>query len=388
MIKAIGLSNYGNVSIAVAISGIGVIITDYGFNTSATRTVATCKNSIKSLSNIFCSVLILKIMLFLIFVVIFIILNNFINIEKDLLGLIYISFGSIFSQCLYPIWFLQGIEKMSTISILSTASHILTFLLTISLVNDLDDTHLVILALVISQFACALLSQIWIFQQKLVKICLPSFDDLLSFLRSGFNMFIVSSTSTIYTFAVPLFLGVYFTSVEVGQYTVANKIIQVVKAIYNTVGQALYPRLSILFKNDFSRAKKYLNFTLLIFTPICILIVAIVVKYSNGIILYFIGYTDYSTILTLKYLCMLPPIVAIGSICGVLGLYNLNAEKKVRDIIVICGVIYISVMVIAGNKLSFFAAVNVTVVVELLITLSLCIAYFWEIRKREDNNEY
>ena len=58
LVRVIGVEKFGVISLATAVISFFLVITDYGFNYTATREVALNKNNNEELVNIFSSVMI------------------------------------------------------------------------------------------------------------------------------------------------------------------------------------------------------------------------------------------------------------------------------------------------------------------------------------------
>jgi PST family polysaccharide transporter len=63
LVRVLGPSRFGLVELAHAIAVYLVILTDYGFNLSATREISLCRNDPRRLSEIFSAVMLLKLLL-------------------------------------------------------------------------------------------------------------------------------------------------------------------------------------------------------------------------------------------------------------------------------------------------------------------------------------
>ena len=88
-----------------------MILTDYGFNLSATRQISINRNDPDKLNNIFSAVLLVKVCLFLfsfcLLSIIIICFDKFLNT-----GSFFHNLSSIIGNVLLPVWLFQGLEKM------------------------------------------------------------------------------------------------------------------------------------------------------------------------------------------------------------------------------------------------------------------------------------
>ena len=112
LVRVLGPDKYGLIAFAQAFIGYFVILTDYGFNLSATREVALNRDNDKKLSEIFSSVMIIKIVyMVLSFIILCTVVFSFEKFSHN--WIIYIfAFGVVLGNVLFPVWFFQGMERM------------------------------------------------------------------------------------------------------------------------------------------------------------------------------------------------------------------------------------------------------------------------------------
>ena len=119
LLRVLGVEYFGLITFAQALIMYFNIITDFGFNFSATRDIARNIENKKKVSLIFSTVMIIKLFLLVFsFVVLSIIIFSFKQFRSDWL-IYYLTFGMVFGQTIFPIWFFQGIEKMKHIALLN-----------------------------------------------------------------------------------------------------------------------------------------------------------------------------------------------------------------------------------------------------------------------------
>ena len=119
VLRVLGPEKYGLINFAAAFTGYLVIISDYGFNLSATKDISINRNDETIINKIFSSVILTKIFLGIISLILMFIVVQLFDTFRRNEELYYITFGMVIGKILFPQWFFQGIEKMKYITIIN-----------------------------------------------------------------------------------------------------------------------------------------------------------------------------------------------------------------------------------------------------------------------------
>jgi PST family polysaccharide transporter len=241
LVRVLGPEKYGLIAFAQAFIGYFQILTDYGFNLSATREISINRENKEKVSEIFSSVMIIKFFLLLVsFVLMSAIVFSFGKFRQNWL-IYYSTFGMVLGQTLFPIWFFQGMEKMKYITFLNVLSKFIFTVATFAFIRRASD-FLYVPLLNSSGFIISGIISIWLIVTNFcVKMRVPRLEVILKYFKDSTLFFLSRVSVSVYTFTNTFVLGLFKSTQEVGYYSVAEKLYIALQQIYQPVGNTLYP---------------------------------------------------------------------------------------------------------------------------------------------------
>jgi PST family polysaccharide transporter len=371
--RILGSEKIGIIAFSTSFISYFQIITDFGFNYSATREIALHKNDKNKLIEIFNTVISIKqfLLILLFFIYLFIIL--FSQKFNVYISFYLLSYGLVISQTLFPIWFFQGMEDMGKITLFNLASKLLFFILTINFIKEPSDFIFVPLFNTFGNLLIVYLSFWYINKYYNIKFNFVfNYGNILKYLRSGWNFFLVNISSNIYTYFTTFILGFYITDSQLGIYSVADKVLSIFKSIISPFFQAYYPvfvRYSNIDKNILLKKVKML---FLIISILLFFVVGFSYIFSDYffITVFGKGYLESSKIFKILIFNIL--IIGLLSINTNLILSAFGFTKILSKLIFISSLIHITILIVffsfGFNKI--LVASYSTIFTELIILLA------------------
>ena len=260
LFRVIGPDKFGLLSFAQAFIQYFLILTDYGFNVSATKEISVSHQEPERINKIFHAVMTIKILLLFLSLLILSATICFVPRFHNDWQLYVLSFGAVIGNALFPHWFFQGIEKMKPIADLNIFCGVLSAVLIFSLVHSPEDYLLVPLI----QSAVLLTTGMWgqylVLQTLKIPFRLPSFYALGEQLRSGWHVFLSSLAINSYTTTRIFAIGLFANNTITGYYSAGEKIAGLFQTFpLAPFSQALFPRLSKIFHKNKARAFDFME---------------------------------------------------------------------------------------------------------------------------------
>lgn len=374
--RVLGPENYGLVIFATAFITYFQILTNYGFNFSATKEISINRDNNTQLSKIFSSVLFTKLLLMILSFCIISPIIFFIDTFRANWVLYLFTFGLVIGNLLMPTWFFQGMEKMRYISILNISmSLIFTISIFIFIRGSADYIYVPLInsigAIIIGMIAIRI-----VLKDFNIKINIPSKEDIKTQLKSGWHIFISTVAISFYTTSNVFVLGILASNTVVGYYSVAERIIYIAIGLLGPISQSLYPHISSIAVKSKKNTVQFIK-KIIIFIGSFTFIISIFIFFAAGLILNILAGNQFEdSIIILRILSFLPLIVGLSNVFGVLFLFALGYSKRVSRIQVIVGIFYPFLLVPMTYYLKDIGTALSFLIVEIIITL-----LFWKIYK-------
>ena len=376
LVRVLGPDKFGLVNFAAAFVGYFSIITDYGFNLSATREVSIHRNDKKKLTEIYCSVLIIKFSLFVIStLIIYILVSAIPKFQIEYLTY-FISFGIVFGNVLFPIWFFQGVENMKYITILNIIFKAVATIFIFLLVTSQNDYNVLVLLNSLSFIGIGIASLIIIRVYFGIGIIFPSKNEILFQLKEGWYIFISTIAISGYTVSNTFILGLFTNNTVVGYFVAADKLRFILQNFLSTVTKTVYPHLSKLFRESLNEGLSFVRKLLIRFGTISFIACLVIFIFAGKFVDIVLGDQYSHSIIILRIISFLPFIIVLSNIAGVQTMLNLNFKKDFAKILIISSLIN---LVLSFILVPIFYEIGTSVVLlftEFLVTSLMFISLF------------
>ena len=350
LVRILGPEKYGLVNFASAFVMYFAILTDYGFNLSATQDISVNAKDDKKISLIFSAVVIIKLFFYLIASILFLVIIYLFPQFQEIPILFIVSFLGVLGSTIFPIWFYQGIEKMHYI--LGINVFVRSFL-TVSIfiiIKKENDFLLFVVLNSIANILTGLLGLLFAIIKLKVKFCKPSFDFLKEQVVKGWSLFLSTLWTNLYTTSNVFILGLFAPNNVVGYYAAADKVRMAFQGILSPVTQSVFPYVNKLLAESYN---KFINFNkklLKIGVLIGLLISVFLFTFASTISHLILGNEYQQSIVVLKIIAWLPLIIIVSNVLGIQTMIPLNRDKSFSLILFFAAVINIIISLIIVPK--------------------------------------
>ncbi len=322
LVRVLGPEKFGLIAFAQAFIAYFNMLTDYGFNLSATREISIYRNNKRKVSEIFSSVMIIKLGLSIIsFIIITVIIFSFDKFKKDWF-IYYFSFGIVIGQVLFPVWFFQGMERMKYITLLNITAKLIFTISIFIFIKRMSDYIYVPLLNSLGYLTAGILA-VWIILKNFkLKVVVPNLNNIKHQLRAGWHIFISTVGINMYKSNSIFILGIFANNVIVGYFSVAKKIMDIINSLAGVISQSIYPyTMRRISQYSITPFLKKIGFGIALYT---FFIGLVLFFFANIITKLIAGNNFYPMVVSIKMLAFVPLVIGIN----VPAVHMLLGKKK------------------------------------------------------------
>ncbi|MGK5062596.1 oligosaccharide flippase family protein [Janthinobacterium sp. LB3P112] len=318
LMHTLGPLKFGILSFSLATMQFLILLTDFGFNYSATKSISIAGKDKQIISAVFFRTIWAKAILSIVSLFVMLILIAVFDAFSAIKELLFINFVAVIGTVIYPIWLFQGLEKMGSItafSILSRACVLISFYF---VVNGESDINMAMLLLAIPNLLAGIFAIMTIYYGRLVYWVAFSFFEIRKAFFEGAQVFSSTLLTSMYTLMTPVVVGFVAGPESVGYLNVANTVKQAVCGLFSPILQAYFPKVNALYI-DQPEASRFLAKTILKWMALMLFVLSLVLFFMSEIIIEkAFGVKYLAAIPALKVLAFAPLFILINSVMGLL----------------------------------------------------------------------
>lgn len=343
LIRILGVKGFGVLAFTAAVAQIFVVLTEFGFNLTATREISINRANPERLNEIISGVFVLKGLLLLLsaFVLFCILLVVDSNIETKIY---WACFLLAVGNFMFPGWLFQGLEKMPFVTFTNISSKILSVAAIFILIKSPDDLFLAALLQSAGNVIAGLIG-LMLINRVLPSIqwVLPSNAMLKKLINEGKYVFASQASALLVNGSQTLMLGFFHGANSVGHYAIAEKIIKAANNAQSPICNAIFPRTAAFFSESPELGLAFLRKVFNWFFPLMLTGCLILIVFASDIVQLIAGQQSEETVLILRILAFIPCSVFLDNLLGTQILLNIGRSKQFMSAILISGVFGVAI---------------------------------------------
>lgn len=373
LVRVLGMERYGLIAFAQSFAQYFTVLTDYGFNFSATRSIAQRRDDQHAVSRIFCSVFLIKLILMCVGAALLAVIVLLIPRFHQSSTFFFVAYLAVIGNVFFPVWYFQGIEKMKHITVIMGCARLLGM---IALFVFVRHPHDALLALAIQSLALVVggIAGIFIaFRRFHVRLVQPTVADLRAAFSDGLHLFISTAAITLYTNTNIFLVGLLAGNLEAGYFSAADKLVRAAQGLLNPVTQAVFPHMTNLAAQSRAIALRLAQRILRWTGSIAFLASLFIFVLAHPIVNICFGLAANGSIPVLRWLAALPFLVAISNVLGVQTMITFGLDKQFSRVLISAGVVNVVLGLLLVHLFAAQGAAASVLCTECFVTVSMIV---------------
>ncbi len=308
IISICGIENYGKIGVAMSLAFFLIVFIDYGSEIISVREISIQRDDKVTVSEIFSTTQLAKIMMLLIIVGLCSIIFFTIPYFKNEFLLYIFTLSILVGQVVNPVWFLQGVENYKLITIVNIISKSIFLVFVFLFIREESDYIFVNLYLGLGAIIANVGMLIYLHAHYKFKLLTKNFVSAKKYIVQNFALFSSQLFTSLQMYLPVMLIGWLGSNVLAGQYKVVEQIVGIFRTYILLSFNFLYPKICYALTDGYKRTIKYwsvANGINALFVFCCLIVIAI---FRDEIIHYFTK-ADSQKITALLLLGLLIPAI-------------------------------------------------------------------------------
>ena len=372
--RVLGPSHFGAMSLALAVMSYFTLLTDYGFNWSATKQIAENRHDPQAVRRIFWEVMSAKALLACMSLLGVAIVALAVPGRVGGAQALWAAFPLVLASVLTPGWYFQGMERMGVSSWCAIVSNAAAVGLTFLLVHEPQHYWVAILV----RSGCVVLAACLVmgvaFHGGHLSFVRPSLLAAREQLRRGWHVFLSSASITLYGSTNSVILGAMAGTQQVGYFSGADRIRFATQSVVSPLSAAVYPRIGSLINRDRPAAFALIRKLLVLQGGGTLLISLSLFAFALWIVQLALGPNYAASVDVLRLLAPIPFLVGLSNIFGVQTMLNLGMQRSFSRILMLSGALNVCLLLPLTYFYGARGAAASVMVTECFVTVAMGIS--------------
>jgi polysaccharide transporter, PST family len=277
--RVLSTEKFGVIALAQSFMYYFLVLTDYGFSLTATRSIAIHSDDRNAISRIFSAVMVCRFLLMALgFVVMLAIVMATPKMRANW-SLFAICYLGVLGNVLFPLWLYQGLQKMQHIALRDLSAKALGLIAIFVFVHGDRDYRLAAALQPAGMVLSGLMSLIMLPRVIPVRFEWPAWTEITAQFRESWAVFVSLAANTTYTSTNLVLLGLIAPPATLAYFFNAFRVTVAIRSMVSPLVTAIYPHVSSIANRSAKDGTQFLKrYALLLSLPFFLVSVALFVS--------------------------------------------------------------------------------------------------------------
>jgi len=374
LVRTLGPERYGLVAFGQGVIAYFTIFVDYGFTLSGTRKISVRHNDSTAISQIAFNIWVAKALLCTTGFALLLVLVSAVSKLQEVRMLLFILYGTVIGNVLFPVWLFQGMEKMVFISIINLGMSLFVLTGIFTMVRQPEDYLLYVGIIGVgSIIAGAVGAGVALFLFRLRPV-FPSWSSIWKTLAEGWMIFLSTSSVSLYTAGNAFVLGLLADYRAVGYYSAAEKLVRAIRRSLFPISQAAFPRFSKMASESKVFTLQWARRMLILMGGLAFVLSVALFIGAPAIVTIVLGPGYEPSIPVIRVLAALPLLISVSNVLGVQIMLPFGKDRAFTSIVLCAGFINIALAALLVPVWQESGMATAVLISELFVTIAM-VAY-------------
>lgn len=244
--RVLGVTNVGICNYVQSIVQFFILFSTLGISALGVREIAKCNHSKEKINETFFCLFMLNALLTLVVLIVYLIAIETVTQFAPYKQLLYIGALQIVSNLFVVEWLFKGLEDFKYITLRTMIVRIIYVLAIFLFIKSPQDYPIYFFLVVGLTIINGIVN--WVYRTKVVQFHYQSLSSICCYIRPLFYLGSQTLLASMFTTFNVILLGYVNNNTEVGYYTTATKIANIILALYTSFTLVMVPRISVLLE--------------------------------------------------------------------------------------------------------------------------------------------
>lgn len=374
LVRVLGIEMYGLMAFSQSFAQYFTTFTDYGFNFSATRSIAESQSDHAEISKIFCAVYLIKWSLTLLGFVGLAFIVAFVPRFTGEWRFFFLAYLAVAGNVLFPTWYFQGVEKMRYISLIVGSTRVLAASLLFVFIHSPGDALKALAIQSAGTLVCGIVGIVVAVRSFRLVLSWPGRARLCNTLKDGWHLFLSSAAMGLYTNTNVFLVGTLAGNIQAGYFSAAERLLRAMQALIVPIIQATFPHVSKLLSESKDLALQFLRRSVRWTVGLTLIPSTIMLVFATPVTLLCFGHNAAGSISVIRWIAFLPVLSAISNVLGVNTMIPFGMDKQFSRVVLVAGVVNIVLASVLSKVYGANGAGCSILVAELIVVWGILIS--------------